>query len=288
MDRMTHFATPQTQGDADVAYVVAPHGLSPMLLVCDHASNAVPAALSRLGLTAAQLDDHIAWDIGAAALTRALAKRLNATAVLAGYSRLVIDCNRAPDALDLVAAVSDGIAVPANCELTLAERTSRLDHYHAPYHQQIEALLSDAARPVPVYAIVSIHSFTPHMNGHSRPWQLGILFDEDDRLAQEIYAQCSSEDGFVVGLNQPYAPSDGVYYTLTRHAVSRNLAAVMLEVRNDLLRSPVAIEYQAERLAGWLAQALLALTDGPAERRNAGKISNRNGWPEEDPRIVTE
>ena len=261
---MTRFATPETQGHAEVAHVVAPQGLSPMLLVCDHASNAVPAALSGLGLTAAQLDDHIAWDIGAAALTRALAARLDATAVLSGYSRLLIDCNRAPDALDLVPAISDGIAVPANRGLNLAERTSRLDHYHAPYHRQVEALLSDAARPVPVSAIVSIHSFTPHMNGQSRPWQLGILFDEDDRLAQEIYAQCRREDGFVVGLNQPYAPSDGVYYTLTRHAVPRNLAAVMLEVRNDLLRSPAAIEHQAERLAGWLAQALLAVTDGPA------------------------
>ena len=260
---MTEFATPQTKGAAEVAHVVAPHGLSAMLLVCDHAANAVPEALSGLGLTAAQLDDHIAWDIGAAALTRALAERLDATAILAGYSRLLIDCNRAPDALDLVPAISDGIVVPANSGLTLAERTSRLDHYHAPYHRQIEAVLGDAGRPVPVSAIVSIHSFTPYMNGHSRPWQLGILFDEDDRLAQQIYAQCRSEEGFVVGLNQPYAPSDGVYYTLTRHAVSRNLAAVMLEVRNDLLHSPAAIELQAERLAGWLAQALLAITDGP-------------------------
>ncbi len=261
---MTQFATPQTQGYAEVVQVVAPHGLSPILLVCDHASNAVPEALSGLGLTAAQMDDHIAWDIGAAALTRAIAAHLNATAVLAGYSRLLIDCNRAPDALDLVPAISDGIAVPANSGLTLAERTSRLDHYHAPYHRRIEDLLSDAGRAMPVSAIVSIHSFTPHMNGHSRPWQLGILFDEDDRLAQQIYAQCRSQDGFVVGLNQPYAPSDGVYYTLTRHAASRNLAAVMLEVRNDLLRSPAAIENQAERLAGWLTQALLALSDGPA------------------------
>ena len=259
---MTLFATPQAQGDADAAYVVAPYGLSPMLLVCDHAANAVPAALSGLGLTAAQLDDHIAWDIGAAALTRALAERLDATAVLAGYSRLLIDCNRAPDSRDLVAAVCDGIAVPANSGLTPAERTSRLDLYHTPYHQKIEALLSDPARPVPVSAIVSIHSFTPHLNGHSRPWQLGIVFDEDDRLAQEIYAQCRSEDGFVVGLNQPYAPSDGVYYTLTRHAVSRNLAAVMLEVRNDLLHSSAAIEHEAERLAGWLAQALRTLPNG--------------------------
>jgi predicted N-formylglutamate amidohydrolase len=268
---MTPFATPETQGDADVAHVVVPHGLSPLLLVCDHAANAVPAALSGLGLTAEQLDHHIAWDIGAAALTRALAARLDATAVLAGYSRLLIDCNRAPDARDLVAAVSDGIAVPANSGLTLAERTSRLDHYHSPYHQQIEALLTDPARPVPVSAIVSIHSFTPRMNGHSRPWQLGILFDEDDRLAQEIYAQCRSEDGFVVGLNQPYAPSDGVYYTLTRHAVSRNLAAVMLEVRNDLLHSPAAIEHEAERLARWLAQALLALSDVPARAAQCGE-----------------
>ena len=285
---MTHFATPQTQGYAEVAHVVAPHGLSPMLLVCDHASNAVPAALSGLGLTAAQLDDHIAWDIGAAALTRALAERLDATAVLAGYSRLLIDCNRAPDALDLVPAISDGIAVPANSGLTLAERTSRLDYYHAPYHRQIEALLNDAARPVLVSAIVSIHSFTPHMNGQDRPWQLGILFDEDDRLAQQIYAQCRREEEFVVGLNQPYAPSDGVYYTLTRHAVPRNLAAVMLEIRNDLLRSPAAIEQQAERLAGWLALALLALSDDPARAAQCRKMSNRDVWCEGDPRIVTE
>jgi predicted N-formylglutamate amidohydrolase len=238
---------------AEILSVDAPAGV---LLVCDHASNRVPAQLANLGLSAAELDQHIGWDIGAAALTRALSVRLDASAVLARYSRLVIDCNRAPDARDLVPLVSDGVAVPANAGLGAEDIALRLENYHEPYHRAIHRLLSDPARLVPRTAMVAVHSFTPRMNGQDRPWHLGLLFDDDARLAQALQAESAHEPGYVVGINQPYAPSDGIYYTLARHAAPLRMLNVMLEVRNDLLSRTQDIEHQADRLSRWLSAAL--------------------------------
>ncbi len=243
-------------GDSDVAEVIAMDASSGLLLICDHASNRVPEALAGLGLSQDRLNEHIAWDIGAAALTRALSARLDATAVLARYSRLVIDCNRAPTAHDLIPLVSDGVEIPANANLSADEHALRLENYHAPYHAVVEQVLAEREATEPFTAMVSVHSFTPRMNGESRPWHLGLLFDNDERLALALQAECADVDGYVVGLNQPYAPSDGIYYTLARHAAPRQMLNVMLEVRNDLLANAHDIEYQAERLSRWLSNAL--------------------------------
>ena len=248
-------------GESDVAEVVAADASSGLLLICEHASNIVPAPLSDLGLSEDQLTKHIAWDIGAAALTRALSARLDATAVLARYSRLVIDCNRAPTAHDLVPPESDGTIIPGNANLNADQHALRLENYHAPYHRCVERLLADRDRSVPYAAMVSVHSFTPRMNGEDRPWHLGLLFDDDKRLALALHAECADEAGYVVGLNQPYAPSDGVYYALTRHAAPRHMLNVMLEVRNDLLLSGPDIAQQAERLSRWLGNALANLAE---------------------------
>lgn len=225
-------------------------GRSGLLLVCDHASNHVPAVLAQLGLAQSRLEEHIGWDIGAAGLTRALAAKLDAPAVLAVNSRLVIDCNRAEDAADLIAAVSDGVVIPGNTNLSPADRTERVQTFHTPYHDAIDA----AARP-DLSAMVSIHSFTPHMRGEDRPWHVGLLFDQDDRLARRLQTELAQEAGLIIGMNAPYAPSDGVYYTLERHAVARGLLNVMIEVRNDLLSTATAISAWADRLAQGLTQA---------------------------------
>ena len=236
---------------------VGADGRSDILLLCDHASRHVPADLADLGLSQRDLSSHIGWDIGAADLTRALAQRLDAAAVLATFSRLVVDANRRAEAPDLVAEVSDNVAIPGNTGLVDEGRAQRLALYHAPYHDAIDTVMR-SHRPG-LRAVVSVHSFTPRLHGEDRPWHLGILFDRDDRLARALHAELAAEDGLVIGLNAPYAPSDGVYYTVERHAVSRGLLNVMLEIRNDLLGDPAAIAAWADRLAQGLTRAVLRL-----------------------------
>lgn len=247
----------QARVRGDAAEHVGVGGRSDILLLCDHASRHVPAGLADLGLSQRELSSHIGWDIGAADLTRGLAQRLDATAVLATFSRLVIDANRRADAPDLIAEVSDHVTIPGNAGLGNDDRAGRLEFYHAPYHDAIDAMIRTH---IPALrAVVSVHSFTPRLHGEDRPWHLGILFDGDDRLARALYAELAAEDGLVIGLNAPYAPSDGVYYTVERHAVSRGLLNVMLEIRNDLLADPAAVAVWADRLAQGLTRAVLRL-----------------------------
>src|SRR4051794_19941149 len=157
-------------------------GRAPVLLICDHAGNAVPRRLEGLGLDAAALARHVAWDIGAGEVTRRLAVLLDGRAVLAGYSRLVIDCNRALDDPTSIAGESDGIEVPGNFGLSPADRAARAAACFHPYHAAIAGELAGFTAGGVVPAVISIHSFTPVMNGFARPWHVGILWDKDRRL----------------------------------------------------------------------------------------------------------
>ena len=161
-------------------------GSSPALLVCDHASAQIPGALRQLGLTPAALARHIAWDIGAAALTRSLANRLDAPAVLAGYSRLVIDCNRHPDDASSILAVSDGERVPGNEGLNPDARAARRVSCFEPYHAALAAALRSLATREPSPVLIAVHSFTPALGGSNRPWHVGVLWDRDDRVAAPL------------------------------------------------------------------------------------------------------
>ncbi|MFA6220106.1 MAG: N-formylglutamate amidohydrolase [Erythrobacter sp.] len=230
-----------------------PQGRASMLLVCDHASNFVPAGFGALGLGLRQLEDHIAWDIGARALARELAVLLDAPLVCARASRLLVDPNRAFDAADLIPAEADGNPIPGNIGLDAGDRRTRIDAFHEPYHAAIEAAL--AARPW-ITGVVSVHSFTPRLNGFDRPWHVGILHDEDARLADRLIAALSAHRDITVGRNQPYAPDDGVYYTLGRHAAGRE--AAMIEVRNDQLRDEIGQQRWAKLLADALGATITA------------------------------
>ena len=156
--------------------MINPDGKASVVLVCDHASNRIPANLDQLGLGSVELSQHIAWDIGAAPVARLLAERLDAPAVLAGYSRLVIDCNRPPGDPTSIAQVSDGIIVPGNLHLDDAAAEARSNEVFWPYHHAITQMLAQRWRHgngrTP--ALVAIHSFTPVLNGFRRPWQLGV------------------------------------------------------------------------------------------------------------------
>ena len=248
-----------------------------MLLTCDHASNAIPRALDGLGLPPAALSQHIAWDIGAAAVTRRLAEALDAPALLTGYSRLVIDCNRDPGDPTSMPAVSDGVAVPGNRDLSKAARALRraacFDPYHAAIAARLDALL--AAGTVP--ALLSIHSFTPVMAGVPRPWHIGILWDKDGRMPQPLLAALRADPAITVGDNQPYSAREPAGYTVRQHAVQRGLPHVAIELRQDLVAGDEGARAWAARLATALRPILARreiyrvepATAGPGNRRPA-------------------
>ena len=218
--------------------IVNPRGPSPFLLVGDHAGNAVPAALGSLGLTEMDLTRHIAWDIGIAGLGERLAAALDSVFVFQPYSRLVIDCNRDPDALDAIPAQSDGTKVPANYALSSDDRTERVKAIHAPYQAAIAAELArrDAASQNTI--LVSLHSFTPALGGMTRPWQIGILYSGGDkRFALSTLWRLRAEGDLIVGDNQPYA-MDAIDHTVPLHAFDAERPYVEIEIRQDLLATP--------------------------------------------------
>jgi len=225
-------------------------GATPLLLVCDHASRAFPAALGRLGVPEAALDLHIAWDIGAAEVTRRLARLLDAPALLGGYSRLVIDLNRGLDEPSLIPEVSDGVAIPGNRALSAADREARIEALYRPWHRAVASELRRLAerhgRPA---VLLGIHSFTPVMAGFDRPWHVGVLWDGDGAVAGPLMAALAAAGDLCVGDNQPYSgrlPGGG---TLESHALEPGLPGATVEIRQDLIADAAGRAAWARRLA---------------------------------------
>jgi predicted N-formylglutamate amidohydrolase len=213
---------------------VLPHSPAmPVLLVCDHAGAAVPSRLDGLGLAPLVFDNHIAIDIGAGSVTGRLAQLLEVPAVLCTYSRLVVDCNRHLDDPTAFATSSDGIPVPGNVGLTAGDRRTRSDQIYWPYHEAVTSHLRQLAALAP--ALVSVHTFTPELAGHVRPWHVGVLWDADPRLAQPLLKALQGEPGLVVGDNQPYSGRSPVGFTMGHHAAARGLPHVSIEIRQDLV-----------------------------------------------------
>ena len=232
-------------------------GKAAVLLTCDHASRRVPAALKLLGLSEAALAQHIGWDIGAAAVTRLLAPMLDAPAVLAGYSRLVIDCNRAPDDPSSIPRESDGIPIPGNAALDAAARRERRALLFEPYHAAIDRQLAHLGIGGRAPAVISMHSFTPQMNGFARPWHIGVLWDGEGRIAKPLLAALRAElDPASVGDNQPYSAREPVGFTQRHHAYERGLPHVAIELRQDLIAGDKGAAEWAERLARLLKPIL--------------------------------
>ena len=222
--------------ELDPAPVVAVNGgaRSPFLLVCDHAGRLTPRSLGDLGAPPSVFEQHVAWDIGAGALSRRMAQDLGACVIQQVYSRLVIDCNRAPDRADAMVAVSDGISIPGNLAIDPREAAARVAEVHAPYHRRIAAELDERAARGFRTVLVAIHSFTPQMNGFTRPWQLGVLHLGNSPFSQAMLASLRREPGLTVGDNEPYA-MDGIDHTVPVHAIARGLDYLELEVRQDLI-----------------------------------------------------
>ncbi|WP_048647027.1 N-formylglutamate amidohydrolase [Nitratireductor soli] len=205
----------------------------PVLLVCEHAGKAVPAALGKLGLADGTLDAHIGWDIGAAGVTRLMAERLDAPAVLQSYSRLVIDCNRPPNAPDAMPEVSDGVTVPGNRGLTAEARARRTREIFEPFDETVASM-----RAAPhCRALFSIHSFNPQLqDGVLRPWQISFLYRKDARTSERL-RQLVLEygPGLTIGMNEPYTIDDESDWFVPRHGEQSGLPHSLIEIRNDLI-----------------------------------------------------
>ncbi|QPC85500.1 N-formylglutamate amidohydrolase [Mesorhizobium sp. NBSH29] len=228
-------ATSGAGNTGDPFRVVNPEGRSPYVLICDHASNNVPARFGPLGLSEYDMQRHIAWDPGAAAVARQIADVLDATLVESTVSRLIVDCNRAADAPDLICAVSETTAIPGNESLSAEDRAQRIAHAWQPFHDALDAVVAARVAEGRETMLVAIHSFTPVYKGIKRPWHIGVLHDDDVQLAAPLIAAFSAESGIVVGDNQPYSPADRVYFTLEKHGRARDLPCVMIEIRNDII-----------------------------------------------------
>lgn len=242
------------EGEPDPFELINPEGRSELVLLCDHASNRVPACLNKLGLSDEQLNSHIGWDPGAALLARALAARLDAPLLLSNYSRLVIDCNRAPSAAGSIAATSDGTDIPGNATLSAEDAQLRRRSLFDPYHDAIGRLLD--VRDTQPTRLLSIHSFTPSLAGFERPWSVGVCYRLDTGWAAKWLAALRGKLTEPVGDNQPYEIEQHVDYTLPVHGETRQLPSIMLEIRQDTLRDRDAAQRWSELIAEcWLSMA---------------------------------
>jgi predicted N-formylglutamate amidohydrolase len=206
-------------------------------------------------LPASEFERHIAYDIGVEPVVRGLCARLRAPAVLAGFSRLLIDPNRGLDDPTLIMQVSDGAIVPGNVGLDGQERERRIALYYRPYHAAIDGLLDEAMASGRAPVILSVHSFTPSWRGVDRPWHGGVLWKRDGRFARPLIERLRREAGLWIGDNEPY--SGGLEGdTLDVHATARGLADALIEIRQDLVSDAAGVAEWIERLAVMLADII--------------------------------
>ncbi|QFS98141.1 N-formylglutamate amidohydrolase [Labrenzia sp. THAF191b] len=261
-------SNPQTGGMTRAVAVENAEGAGPFVFVCDHASNFFPPPYdTSLGITDADKIAHIAWDPGALGVARGLAKSLDAPLVHTTVSRLIIDCNREESRADLIPCLSETTQIAGNRNLSADEKAFRLNLAHRPFHKAIDKVINQRLdRGLPT-AVVSIHSFTPVYKGQSRPWEIGLIYDKDRRLADPVLEGLKAKGGLTVGDNEPYAPSDGVYYTIRRHGEDRKLPCLMIEIRNDEVKTSAEEAQWSDLLAPLLehaAQAVGGQTQGEA------------------------
>ncbi|WP_293852961.1 N-formylglutamate amidohydrolase [Steroidobacter sp.] len=230
-------------------------GRSPFVLICEHASNHIPADYNKLGLSDVDLGRHIAWDIGAALVTRALSKRLDASAFLGGYSRLLIDLNRPLHVADSIPLRSEATDIPGNVSLDAAERERRQQVMFLPFQDRLRAHLDKRTADGRRNVLVAVHSFTPVYHGQQRAWHAGVLFDKAATLGQALITQLKRDPLLNVDANVPYGVSADADYALVVHGDLAGNPAVLIEIRNDLIADPDGVE----TWTGKLEEALRAV-----------------------------
>lgn len=255
---------------SDTARVTNPGGKGVYVFTCDHAANFVPAEFGTLGLPAEDFNRHIAWDPGALPVARLLAEALDAPLIETCISRLVLDCNRPLDAPGLIPPVSETTEIPGNAGLSATERESRIARCWQPFHAAVETVIEERLARGQETRLVSVHSFTPVYKDIPRPWQIGIIHDEDVRIATPLIRALNGVAGIVVGDNEPYSPADLVYFTLEQHARCRDLPCAMIEIRNDEISGEAGQARWAELLAAVLGKIELSSGGGPSMVPTAG------------------
>ena len=243
-------------------------GMSAVLLICEHASNFIPASLDNLGLDAKTANSHVAWDPGALAVTQLLSRSLDATMITSKVSRLVYDCNRPPDAVGAMPAKSEIFLIEGNQNLSVDQKTARINEIYVPFTNAIKNEIKARSNAGRTTVMATIHSFTPIYFGEKRTVELGILLDKDARMAD---AMLDIPSTMVTMRNQPYGADDGVTHTLKLHALPNGLLNVMIEIRNDLIATNAGQKKVAAELSDIISQAIntLNVPTGNTEATNA-------------------
>jgi predicted N-formylglutamate amidohydrolase len=225
--------------------------VGPFVIVCDHASKFVPPELDQLGLPDSELARHIGWDIGAAAIAGILSERFDSPAVFCGTSRLVIDCNRQLDAVDLIPEVSDGTVIPGNQNLSQQDKQARVTNYFQPYHDAIEEVITGRGQAI----FLSVHSMTDSMRGVLRPWPVSLSSYEDRSLVDPLLEALRLGNEFPVGDNEPYDLDPRVDYSTPFHAIRRGLRHLQVEFRQDEISSEEGQKLWAGRFGDTVERA---------------------------------
>jgi predicted N-formylglutamate amidohydrolase len=238
-------------------------GTSPFFLTADHAGRRLPRRLGDLGVSAAELERHIAWDIGIAGVSRRLADKLDAFLILQTYSRLVIDCNRSPEVPSAFCVMSEVTEIPGNRDLPPAQQQMRIAEIFEPYHRRIVAELDRRRAERRPTVLIAMHSFTPVFKGVARPWHIGVLYNRDPGFAHILRDLLKAEGDLAVGDNEPYFISDESDYGIPVHGERRGIPHVELEIRQDLIADALGQEAWAERLSRLLPRAYDRLSSTP-------------------------
>jgi predicted N-formylglutamate amidohydrolase len=249
-----------TRGEPAPFRIENPRGAAPCLIVCDHASNRVPKALGGMGIAKKDLQKHIAWDPGTEEIGRQLSRMLGAPAVLASYSRLVVDLNRGPNSPECMRKVYDHIDIPANRGLSAAQRKARLETFFWPYHAEVDKRIQGFLAKGIVPVIISLHSFTPEIDGFKRPWHIGVLWNKEAGIARQLVENLRARNPRMkVGENEPYSlkAKNVVKNTISTHAESRGLPYVIVEFRQDLVSTKAGARKWARLFLESLAPILV-------------------------------
>ncbi|MBA3448003.1 MAG: N-formylglutamate amidohydrolase [Pseudaminobacter sp.] len=251
-----------SEDDPEPVETVNPGGASRFLLTCEHAGRAVPSRLRGLGLDAPSMDLHIAYDIGAEGLSRALSSLLDAPLIMQRYSRLVVDSNRPFEAADCMPGISDGTPVPANQLLSDEERSRRFAEIHAPFHQAVAAFLDRRETHAKPTILISVHSFTRRLFGRDREWLLGALSNRDRTFADLFLKTFTAANpGIIAAHNEPYVVDDMSDYTIPVHGEARGISHVLLEIRNDQIATPDGQARWARLLSDALPRAAATIDE---------------------------
>ncbi len=249
--------------------IVNGDGGAPFVLLCDHAHNRIPASLGALGLQSADLERHVAYDIGAEACARYLSERCDAILVKANYSRLIIDPNRHPRSPTSIPKASEDLVIPGNHDLGPEAVALREATFFWPYHENVSQVLESFRAQNRVPALISIHSFTPAFLGFERPWHLGILWHRDDRIPGPLMKRLAAEPDICVGDNEPYSARSPEGYSVETHADNHGYPNVLIEIRQDLIDTPSGVTHWSALLARMLHEILADRTIFSVKRFDA-------------------